>query len=430
MQEEYQILSKKDSKELTKYLAQNGQMLLPILELIQNARTAVDEVIDVVGRSTLEAILLLSARQVAGPQHKGKSTGPIRWHGSQPGVIPLSNRKLRITRPRLRRKGLGTQREVEIPAYQALQTNNQLSERILTLLMHGISTRSYQEVIPQMAQTVGVSKSNVSREFIEASEQQMKAFAERRFEDMDILIIYVDGIVFGEYHVIGAIGVDAAGFKHVLGLAEGATENAAVVKDLLEDLVARGIDPKRKRLFVIDGSKALRSAIDSVFGAKNPVQRCRKHKAANVTDHLPKELRDSAKKVLQAAWRLEPSEGKKRIRQLAQQLEVKYPSAANSLLEGLDEMFTVNAMGLPKELLRCLCTTNIIESPHSGVRMRTRRVCHWQNGQMVLRWAVAGFLETEKHFQRIGGYKQLWMLKAYLDDLETQKAVAEKKKVG
>jgi len=181
---------------------------------------------------------------------------------------------------------------------------------------------------------------------------------------------------------------------------------------------------------VIDGSKALRSAIDSVFGAKNPVQRCRKHKAANVTDHLPKELRDSAKKVLQAAWRLEPSEGKKRIRQLAQQLEVKYPSAANSLLEGLDEMFTVNAMGLPKELLRCLCTTNIIESPHSGVRMRTRRVCHWQDGQMVLRWAVAGFLETEKHFQRIGGYKQLWILKSYLDDLETQKAVADKKKVG
>jgi transposase-like protein len=319
---------------------------------------------------------------------------------------------------------------VEIPAYQALQTHTQLSERILTILMHGISTRSYQEVIPQMAQTVGVSKSNVSREFIEASEQQMKAFAERRFEDKDILIIYVDGIVFGDYHVIGAIGVDTAGFKHVLGLAEGATENAAVVKDLLEDLVARGIDPKRKRLFVIDGSKALRSAIDSVFGAKNPVQRCRKHKVANVMDHLPKERRDSVKQVLQAAWRLEPSEGKKQIRQLAQQLEVKYPSAAQSLLEGLDEMFTVNAMGLPKALLRCLCTTNIIESPHSGVRMRTRRVCHWQNGPMVLRWAVAGFLETEKHFQRIGGYKQLWILKSYLDDLETQKAVADKKKVG
>jgi len=134
--------------------------------------------------------------------------------------------------------------------------------------------------------------------------------------------------------------------------------------------------------------------------------------------------------VMQAAWRLDLEEGKKRIRQQARQLEIKYPSAASSLLEGLDEMFTVNAMGLPKALKRCLCTTNIIESQHSGVRMRTRRVSNWSGGKMVLRWATAAFLETEKHFKRIGGYKQLWILKLYLDDLEKDKALAEKRKAG
>ena len=133
---------------------------------------------------------------------------------------------------------------------------------------------------------------------------------------------------------------------------------------------------------------------------------------------------------MQAAWRLDLEEGKKRIRQQARQLEIKYPSAASSLLEGLDEMFTVNAMGLPKALKRCLCTTNIIESQHSGVRMRTRRVSNWSGGKMVLRWATAAFLETEKHFKRIGGYKQLWILKSYLDDLEKDKALAEKRKAG
>ncbi len=429
MNRDYQIINKKDSKELAKFLSKEGQLLLPMLELIEQAEAAVDEVIDVVGRASIEAILLLSAQQVAGPQHKGKSTGNIRWHGKQNGVVPLAERKLRIDKPRLRRKGRGRNLEVDIPVYQAMQTNSRLGQRILSILMHGISTRSYKKVLPEMAETVGVSKSNVSREFIEASEQQMKEFAERRFDDKDILIIYIDGIRFGQFHVIAAVGVDSEGFKHVLGLTEGATENAAVVKNLLEDIVARGIDPSRKRLFVIDGSKALRNAVETVFG-DNPVQRCRKHKLSNVMDHLPKELKDQLKSVMQAAWRLDPDEGKKRIRQQARQLEIKYPSAASSLLEGLDEMFTVNAMGLPKALKRCLCTTNIIESPHSGVRMRTRRVSNWNGGKMVLRWATAAFLETEKHFKRIGGYKQLWMLKSYLDDLEKDRALVEKRKAG
>jgi transposase-like protein len=427
---DYQIVSKKDSKELAKFLSKQGQLLLPMLDLIEQAEAAVDEVIDVVGRSAIEAILLLSAQQVAGPQHKGKTGGDILWYGRQKGIVPLSERKLRVDKPRLRHKGKGRNLEIAIPAYRAMQTNSRLSDRIFSILMQGISTRSYGKVLPAMAETVGVSKSNVSREFIEASQQQMKEFAERRFDDKDILIIYIDGLVFAEHHVIAAVGVDSDGFKHVLGLVEGATENTTVVKNLLEDIVSRGIEPNRKRLFVIDGSKALRSAIDSVFGGKNPVQRCRKHKVANVTEHLPDELKDQVKNVMKAAWRLEPEEGKKRIKQQARQLEVKYPSAAKSLLEGLDEMFTVNQIGLPRELLRCLCTTNIIESPHSGVRMRTGRVSNWRDGDMVLRWATAAFLETEKHFQRIGGYKQLWMLKSYLDELQKEQMLAEKRKVG
>ena len=429
MNKDYQIISKKDSRELANFLSKEGQLLLPMLELIEQAEAAVDEVIDVVGRASIEAILLLSAQQVAGPQHKGKKTGDIRWHGKQNGVVPLAERKLRIDKPRLRRQGKGRNLEVDIPVYQAMQTNSRLGQRILSILMHGISTRSYKKVLPKMAETVGVSKSSVSREFIESSEQKMTEFVERRFDDKDILIIYIDGIRFSQFHVIAAVGVDSEGFKHVLGLTEGATENAAIVKDLLEDIVARGVDPSRKRLFVIDGSKALRNAVNAVFG-NNPVQRCRKHKLSNVMDHLPKELRDQVKSVMQAAWRLDVEEGKKKIKQQARQLEIKYPSAASSLLEGIDEMFTVNAMELPKALRRCLCTTNIIESPHSGVRMRTRRVSNWDGGRMVLRWVTAAFLETEKHFKRIGGYKQLWMLKSYLDDLEKDKVLVENRKAG
>jgi hypothetical protein len=206
---EYQIISRKDSKELAKFLYKEGQFLLPMLDLIEQAQAAVDEVIDVLGRSAIEAILLLSAQQVGGPPHKGKNTGDILWYGRQKGVVPLAERKLRLDKPRLRRKGKGKDLEVQIPVYQAMQSNSRLGQRILSILMQGISTRSYSKVLPAMAQTVGVSRSNISREFIEASQQQMKEFAERRFDGKDILIIYIDGIRFAEHHVIAAVGVDS-----------------------------------------------------------------------------------------------------------------------------------------------------------------------------------------------------------------------------
>ncbi len=427
---DYQIINRNQTKELAKFLSKEGQPLLPMLDLIEQTQAAVDEVIDVVGRATIEAVMLLSAQQIAGPQHKGKDTGSVRWYGRQKGVVSLSERKLRVDRPRIRLKGKGEGLEVSIPAYDTMRSCSRKGVRMLSILMHGISTRSYKDVLPQMAQTVGVSKSAVSREFIGASEKVLKEFAESRFDDKDILIIYIDGLVFGGYHVIAAVGVDSEGFKHVLGLAEGASENAVVVKDLLEDIVGRGVKLGRRRLFVIDGSKALWNAIDAVFGKDNPVQRCRKHKIANVTEHLPKEMQKQVACVMRAAYRLEADEGIRRLEQQARQLEVLHPSAAASLREGLEETFTVNRMGLPSMLARSLHTTNIIESPNAGVRMRTGRVCNWQDGKMVLRWATVALLETEKHFHRIGGYKQLWVLKAYLDRPDQAKELVIDRKTG
>jgi len=324
---------------------------------------------------------------------------------------------------------------VPIPAYEAMQTHARLGRRMLEILMAGVSTRKYETVLPEMAETVGVSKSQVSREFIEASVEALRTLGERRFDEVDLLVIYIDGLVFGVHHVLSAIGVDTKGYKHVLGLVAGASENAAAVTALLEDLVARGVKPAgteggRRRLFVIDGSKALRSGVDAVFGAANPVQRCRSHKMRNVADHLPKDLKGQVKAAMRAAYRLEPTEGMARLRKQAEWLEVEHPSAAASLREGLEETFTVNRIGLPASLRRCLSTTNLIESPQSGVRRRTRRVSRWRDGRMVLRWAASAMLDAEKRFRRIMGYRQLWILKSYLDQAETAEAVADQRKAG
>ena len=399
-----------NARRLAEFLTRNGQGLLPMVDLIEQSRLAVDELIDVAGRATIEAVLQLSAEQVAGPRTPGqRRTGP-RWHGRQAGRVGLQERKLGVTKPRLRKKGGG---EVAIPAYAAMQENG-MSGRMLDVLMRGVSTRQYAEVLPEMASTCGVSKSNVSRAAAEAGEAALQELLERRFDEIELLVIYIDGMVFGEHHVISAVGVDRAGHKHVLGMQQGATENAAAVEDLLQQLIARGVKPEAKRLFVIDGAKALRAAINRVFGPQHPVQRCRNHKIRNVCERLPEEQKEQVKAAMRASYRLAAKEGMARLRKLADWLEQESPAAANSLREGLEECFTLNRLGIPPSLHRCLATTNVIESPQSGVRRRTRRVCRWRDAAMVERWVAASFLATEKNFHRIMGWKDLWQLEAIL----------------
>jgi putative transposase len=416
----YHTIEKKgkaSARKLGEFLSKNGQFLLPMVDLIEQCRLACDELIDVAGRATVQAVLELSAQQVAGgPPHPGKRRrGEMVWHGHQPGRVMLSDRKLCVQRPRLRKRGGGEQSEVEIPGYTAMQKEPRLGARMLDILMRGVSTRQYRAVIPEMAETVGVSRSAVSRQAVEASEAELERLLTRRFDEVKLLIIYLDGIQFGEHVLIGAVGVDDQGNKHVLAIREGATENATVVKEVLEDLVARGVSPEQKRLFVIDGSKALRAAINAVFGSQHPVQRCRSHKLRNVADHLPEEQKSQVKSAMRAAWRLEAPTGMAKLKKLAEWLERDYPDAAASLREGLDECFTINRLQVPVSLHRCLATTNLIESPQSGVRMRTRRVCRWRGGGMVKRWAASAFLATERNFRKIMGYRDLWMLDAILN---------------
>jgi len=419
----YQIASKQDSGRLRQFLAQQGQALLPMVELIEEGRLGVEQLVDDLGRAALEAVLLVSAEGVAGPPHPGRPGSAIRRHGQQGGVVALGGQRVRVQKPRLRRRGGGEGAEVVVPAYAAMQSDEALRQRLLSVLLRGVSTRNYQEVLPEMAQRCGVSRSAVSRKFQEASAQALQRLCERRFDELELLVIYLDGKDFGGHQVVYAVGVDVEGRKHVLGLTEGATENAVVVTRLLEDLVDRGVRPDRRRLFVIDGSKALRKAVDQVYGAGNPVQRCHHHKLKNVLGYLPKELQGQVAAALRAAWRLEPKQGMARLRTQIAWLEREHPQAAASLREGMEETFTINALGLSPRLRRCLATTNVIESSLSGVQGRSGRVTRWRDGEMALRWAAATALETEKHFRKIMGHRDLWMLKAVLD--EDQSATKE-----
>jgi len=213
-----------------------------------------------------------------------------------------------------------------------------------------------------------------------------------------------------------ALGVSSDGEKHIVGLREGVTENARVVKALLQDLVDRGLRTDRPVLFVIDGAKALRKAIREVFGALGVVHRCQFHKRENILGHLPESMGPNVKRVLKDAWGAKTASlAKRQLERLALSLEREHPGAATSIREGLEETLTLQRLGISGALYRTLRTTNPIENVNGSVATYTRNVKCWRGGEMMLRWVSAALLEAKKGFRRVCGFRDLPRLVAALD---------------
>ena len=384
-------------------LQANPQSALPLLSMIGQAQLSIEDMLGRMSRQFVEQLLVMAAESVAGPKHPGRSAGDVRWHGQQGGVVNLGKSKLKVTRPRLR----GPAGEVALPGYAELAGDADLSRRIADVLTCNVSTRKYARVMYRCADEMGISRSAVSRHFVRDSAQALAKLMSRDFEKTDLVAIYVDGIIVARHHLIAAIGVDQGGTKHMLGLAPGSSENARVVKDLLGSLAERGVDLNIPRLWVIDGSKALRSGIEQLCGEAAHVQRCRIHKIRNVTERLPKDAAAQTRWVMAQAFKGEAEAGIHKLRAHAKHLKAQHPDAAASLLEGLEELFTINRLGVAGELARCLATTNIIESPNSAVRRVSGRVTRYRDAQMAMRWVAAGFLEAEKAFRRLRGHERI-----------------------
>jgi putative transposase len=339
----------------------------------------------------------------------GRTVGPIAFHGG----------KIAAARPRVRERG---GKEVPLPSWQRATDEDWLGRWAMNLMMIGVTTRRFGRAVRLPEGDVpagagaGVSKSAASRRFVALSAERMAAWMARDLSALDLLVVQIDGIHVAEDVVLlAAIGIDGEGVKHPLGLVEGATENAAVVQALLDDLVGRGLDPAVCRLFIVDGAKALTKAIRRTFGKDTPIQRCQVHKARNITERLPKELHAAVRRALRQAWELDDADKAERlIRNLARTLERRAPGVAGAILEGLDEILTVVRLKLPKELRRSLACTNILENVMGSVRRVCRNVKRWRDAGMALRWTAAAMLEAAKGFRRLKAHKQLPLLRAAL----------------
>jgi len=371
------------------------------------------------GLDALGAMMEADAVSLCGARHGrdgerrghrwGRTAGPIGFHGG----------KVAVARPRVRERG---GREVPLPSWEAAVREDWLGRWAMNLMLIGVSTRRFGRAVRLPEGDVpagagaGVSKSAASRRFVALSAERMAEWVAKDLSQLDLLVVQIDGIHVAEDVVLlAAIGIDGEGVKHPLGLLEGATENAAVVQALLDDLVGRGLDPAACRLFIVDGSKALTKAIRRTFGRDTPIQRCQIHKARNITERLPKDLHASVRRTLRQAWELDDAAKAERlIRNLARTLEHRAPGVSGAILEGLDEILTVVRLQLPKELRRSLACTNIIENVMGSVRRVCRNVKRWRSTGMALRWTAAAMLEAAKGFRKLKAKSQLPLLRAAL----------------
>jgi len=420
MAEKYQTFAQKSTRKFEvlgrKELAMS--VPLPLVEVWEDLQPEVEHLTGIAGLKIIQAVIEDEVTRRVGPRHYPEAaSGYLRW-GQQPGYVNFCGQKVHIRRPRVRtREG----QEVELESYARMQHDGRRQRAVREGIVAGLSTRNYRRAVQSVLDGYGIEKSSVSREFVHASAAQLKELCERKLGELDVVAILIDGIYFGKQVLVVALGIESSGEKQVLGVWQGATENTAVVKDLLEDLVARGLSTERRYVFVIDGAKALRAAIERVFGDRAEVQRCQLHKRRNVAEHLPKNVqRDYDRRIRNAYAMTGYAEAKAELEKIFRQLERINPSAARSLEEGLEETLTVHRLGVGALLRRSLSTTNPIESCLSTVERVARRVKRWHGGDQALRWTATGLLEAERKFRKVRGYREMATLQHKLNPSLTQ----------
>lgn len=369
------------------------------------------------GMAVMAAMFEAEVTAVTGPKGRHNPDRVAVRHGTGKGSVTLGGRRVEVGRPRARTVD---GHEVPLQAYSAFARDDLLGQVVLERMLAGVATRRHARIAEPLGKDVlegarSTGRSAVSRRFVRQTETALAELLARDLSGLDIKVLMLDGEHMAGRCVIVALAITADGRKLPVGLWDGATENKTVVRSMLADLVCRGLSAEDGLLVVIDGAKALRAGVNEVFGGLAAVQRCTLHKRRNVADHLPD--KDKAwvdAKLVKAFNHPDPELGLRNAQHLAGLLDKAHPGAANSLREGLEEMFTVARLGIDGRLAKTLVTSNPVESMISIARTTNRNVTRWRDGQMVLRWTAAGMLNAERSFRRIKGYKQMPQLVAAL----------------
>jgi putative transposase len=401
-----------------------AQRHLPLVDLLVDTRAELMELAVASGLKVLITMLEEDRTAICGQRYQHQVERQASRAGTVPSEVVLGGRKVALRRPRVRAHG----EEVPLPTFQAMANEDPLNRRVVEQMLVGVATRQYARSLDPLPATIvsrGTSKSAVSRRFVAKTAAQLAAWRSTALEAFDLVALLVDGVHIGEHCIVIALGIDHTGRKHALGLWDGSTENAAVCQSLLSDLQSRGLRTDRSLLVILDGSKALHKAVTQTFGSAALIQRCQVHKLRNILEHLPEGQRPWVRAIVARAYKQgEVTPARRLLQDLARRLEDRYPSAAASVREGLDETLTVLSLGLSDRLRQSVATTNAIESLISRTRQVKRNVKRWRGGHMVLRWTAAAILEAVKGFRRLKGHKDMPKLLAGLRARDQQLGLA------
>lgn len=418
MAQKYQIVNKEAIREGK--VAVN--LSLPIAEILNETEAAVEQLVGQAGLKVLQAIMEDEQERLTGEKYAHpKERRYYRW-GAQSGYVVFAGKKVGISHPRVKtQKG----REVKLASYRSFQKDSKLSRQVLERVVCGVSTRKYRRVVSDVCEGYSIDKSSVSRHSVKAMEEMLKHLLEKDLTGLALCVLLLDGVEVAGQMLVVALGVTHEGEKHVLGLWQGATENAEVCKGLLEDLIRRGLKTEQTYLFVLDGSKALRAGVERVFGEDALIQRCQQHKRRNVRSYLPPELQGDMDRQMRSAYAMtDYEEARQALQRLLTRLERINPSAARSLEEGLEETLTLHRLGVPELLRRSLSTTNLIESCFSQTEHITRRVTRWRDGYQIQRWYATALCEAQRRFHKVQGHSTM----PYLVKVLKQHPLERKKK--
>jgi len=387
---------------------------LPLVDLLVDTRTELLELAVRSGMKVLEAMMEEDRVALCGVRYAHEPQQPASRAGTVASEVVLGGRKVAVRRPRVRADG----HEVALPTFQAMAHTDPLNRRVVEQMLVGVTTRQYARSLEPIGEGMtsrGTSKSAVSRRFVAQTAAQLEQWRARSLADLDLVALLIDGLHVSDHCLVVALGIDATGQKHVLGLWDGATENAALCQSLLANLQSRGLRTDRSLLVILDGSTALHKAVRQMWGEAALIQRCQVHKMRNVLDHLPEDQRAAAQAILTRAYgSTEVAKARRLLHDLARRLEDAYPSAAASVREGLDETLTVLTLRVSERLQRSLATTNAIESLMSRTRHIKHNVTRWRHGKMIVRWVAVGVLEAAKGFRRLKGCADMPTLVATL----------------
>jgi len=429
MKKPYQIEAQRAVKQFEAMAADGDpavQMVLPMAEMMGWLKKGVSELVRQAGLQLMDLLMQQEVQELVGERSQRQADRTASRWGSERGYCVVLGQKVPIQRPRVRTTD---EKEVRLGSYEMFHRGEPLTETVWEKLMLGLSTRKYGQAVREFTEAYGLEKSAVSEHFIEASREKLKKMMERRLDKTRICALLVDATPFEGQQMVAALGIAEDGRKMILGIRQGATENATVVGELLGDLLERGLDFSLPRLYVLDGGKALTAAVKKHAGESAAIQRCQVHKRRNVLDHLTDEQRPGVAKKLNAAYALEDYDAAKiALNTLHRELMDLNPSAARSLGEGMDETLTVHRLQLPMQLRKTMASTNVIESAFSIVEQVCRNVKRWHSGDHRERWVGSGLILAEKQFRRIVGYKQIPNLIRELEALTPLKAAVVKRK--